>query len=120
MAPKFPEHGMKLIETGRAYCALCGEVIRPHEDALMTPDFLANESDPLWRFNDAPMHRPCFLTWDGRKVLVARYNRLAHRGLVRDDWYPHMTAEGRIVQRQIGRPDGWIRGAVDYGTSDST
>ena len=50
---------------GRAHCALCGEAIRPQEDALVTPDFLADESDPLWRFADAPMHRACFLVWTG-------------------------------------------------------
>ena len=36
-------------------CALCGDVIRPQDDALITPDFLADDTDPLWRFADAPM-----------------------------------------------------------------
>jgi len=35
-------------------CALCGDVIRPQDDALITPDFLADDTDPLWRFTDAP------------------------------------------------------------------
>jgi hypothetical protein len=68
---------MQRIEAGRAHCALCREVIRPDEDAFITPDFLADESDPFWRFADAPMHRACFLVWDRRKAFVARYNRAA-------------------------------------------
>jgi hypothetical protein len=39
---------MERIEGGRAHCALCGEGIRPGEDALLTPDFLADEADPFW------------------------------------------------------------------------
>src|SRR3954464_1110254 len=52
---------MDRITRGAAYCALCGVAIRPGEDALVTPDFLADAADPLWRFTDAAMHRACFL-----------------------------------------------------------
>jgi hypothetical protein len=60
-----------------AYCALCGEAIRLGDDALQTPDFLANETDPFWRSSDATIHCPCFLVWDQRKAFVTRYNRAA-------------------------------------------
>jgi hypothetical protein len=91
--------GRERIEAGRAYCALCGEVIRPGDDALVTPDFLADEADPFWRFGDAPMHRACFLVWDRRKAFVARYNRLARRWVASDGSHPRMTSEGEIVRR---------------------
>jgi len=88
---------MERIEAGRAYCALCSEVIRPDDDALVTPDFLADETDALWRFSDVAMHRACFLVWDRRKQFVAHYNRLAQRWLGPDGSHPHMTSEGEVV-----------------------
>jgi len=100
--------GMERIAGGRAHCALCGEAIRPGEDALVTPDFIASESNPLWRFADAPMHRACFLVWDRRKSFIAAYNRLAQRMLAPDGSRPLMTGEGEIVRRAGGsrRPGG--------------
>jgi hypothetical protein len=90
---------MERIRAGQAHCALCGEVIRPHDDALITPDFLADETDPLWRFSDAAMHRACFLVWDRRKTFVARYNRIARLLLAADGSYLHLTGEGELVPR---------------------
>jgi hypothetical protein len=86
------------IETGRAYCALCGDVIRPDEDALVTPDFLADDADPFWRFSDAAMHRACFVVWDRRKAFIARYNRAARQLVAADGSHPRMTGEGDIVR----------------------
>jgi hypothetical protein len=87
------------VAEGRAHCALCGYAIRPDDDALVTPDFLADESDPFWRFADAAMHRACFLVWDRRKAFVAHHNRLARRWAGPDGSYPFMTSEGEIVTR---------------------
>lgn len=96
--------GLERIAGGRAHCALCGEAIRPSEDALVTPDFIANDSDPLWRFADAPMHRACFLVWDRRKEFIARFNRLARRMLAREGSHPLMTSEGGIIRRARRSP----------------
>jgi hypothetical protein len=95
---------MERIRAGQAHCALCGEVIRPHDDALITPDFLADETDPLWRFSDAAMHRACFLVWDRRKTFVARYNRIALRLVAPDGSYLHLTSEGELVRRSAPGP----------------
>lgn len=103
------------IAAGRAYCALCGEVIRPGDDAFVTPDFLADEADPLWRFADAPMHRACFRVWDRRKTFVARYNRLARAWMTAEGTYPRMTSEGLIV-REAGRARS-SRGGSSRGRS---
>lgn len=92
---------MERIEAGRAHCALCGEVIRPGEDAMVTPDFLADEADPLWRFADAAMHRACFLVWDRRKAFIARYNQVARRLAATGGSYPRMTSEGDIVHEPM-------------------
>ncbi|MGH7508933.1 MAG: hypothetical protein ACREMZ_05640 [Gemmatimonadales bacterium] len=96
--------GMERIEAGQAHCAVCGEVIRPGEEAFVTPDFLADEADPFWRFADAPMHRACFLVWDRRKAFVARYNRAARLLVAPDGSRPRMTSEGEIVRQWGGSP----------------
>jgi hypothetical protein len=93
---------MEKIEAGRAYCALCGEAIRPGEDALSTPDFLADDADPFWRFAAATMHRACFLVWDLRKAFVARFNRAARSWVAPDGSHPRMTSEGEIVRQRDG------------------
>ena len=92
---------MERIAGGRAHCALCGEAIRPGEDALVTPDFIANEADTFWRFADAPMHRACFLVWERRKAFIARYNRLARRMLAQDGAHPRMTSEGELDRKSV-------------------
>lgn len=91
---------MDRIATGGAYCVLCGEAIRPDEEALVTPDFIADEADPFWRFSDASMHHACFVVWDRRRAFIARYNRLARRWLAPDGTHPQMTSEGAIVRRR--------------------
>lgn len=88
---------MDRISAGRAHCALCGEAIRSGEDAWATPDFLADDDDPFWRFADAAMHRACFLVWDRRKAFVARFNRAARSWVGPDGSHPRMTSEGEIV-----------------------
>jgi hypothetical protein len=92
------------IARGAAYCALCGAAIRPEEDAFITPDFMADVTDPLWRFADAPMHRACFLIWDRRKIFIARYNAVGRRLVAADGSYPHLTSEGELVRRRGGLP----------------
>ncbi len=87
------------LRAGGARCAICGEPMRPDEDAVVTPDFLADESDPFWRFSDAAMHRACFAVWDRRKAFVARFNAVARRLVADGGPRPFMTAEGDVILR---------------------
>jgi hypothetical protein len=61
----------------RQCCPLCREPIIDTDEPVVIPDFLADDADPMWPFTDAHYHRACFLHWDGRKALVARFNALA-------------------------------------------
>lgn len=92
---------MRRVRTGTATCALCQEALPCDADAIATPDFLADESDPFYRFSDATMHRACFLVWDRRKAFIAYYNRTARRLVADDGTYLRMTSEGDLV-RQAG------------------
>jgi len=87
-------------------CPLCNETIRPDEDLVVIPDFLADENDPFWRCSDAAMHRACFVVWEQRKTFIARFNQVARRYRSEDGTYQHMTAEGDIVLRTGGAPGG--------------
>lgn len=82
-----------------ARCVLCGDAVRLGEDAFVTPDFVADEQDPMWRYSDAVVHRACFFVWDRRKVFVARFNRLAQGLAAPDGTRPFLTSEGRLVRR---------------------
>ena len=92
------------VRAGSAHCALCGATIRRGEEALVTPDFLADEADPLWRFSDVAMHQACFLVWDRRKAFVARFNAVARQMRGSDGSYPHMTSEGEVVRQGGHQP----------------
>ncbi|MCC7422434.1 MAG: hypothetical protein IT428_19310 [Planctomycetaceae bacterium] len=90
---------MALIFLGQSCCAICGDVITPVDEIVATSHFIADPTDHLWRFSDAPMHRPCFLAWELRAEFVARFNTTA-RGLVfANGTYHEMQPEGAILVR---------------------
>lgn len=91
---------MDRTRDGAATCTLCGRAIARDDDAIVTPDFIADADDPFYRFADAALHRACFLLWEGRKAFVARYNALARHLATADGSYPHLTSEGEIVVRR--------------------
>ena len=93
---------LRRIAPGAALCALCHQPVRPDDAVVVTPDFLADDSDPLWRFADAVLHRSCFFLWDRRRAFIARYNRVARHLVAGDGSYPHMTGDGEIVRRFFG------------------
>jgi len=92
------------VKAGTATCALCHEAIRPDADVVLSPDFIAEDSDPLFCFSNAAIHRACFAVWGSRKTFVLRFNRVAAQLRYDDGTYLHMTAEGDLVRRRGGRP----------------
>ena len=67
---------MALIFRGRSLCSICHEVIN-HDDAIVaTTHFIADRSDPLWRFSDSGMHVACYESWDHRDGFAARYEAI--------------------------------------------
>ncbi len=98
---------MQRVRAGTAVCALCHQALSPDADAVVTPDFLANEADPFFRFSDAAMHRACFAVWDQRKLFIAHFNRVARTFVAEDGAYLQMSGEGELVQHQgTGPPRG--------------
>jgi hypothetical protein len=91
---------MHRVRAGTAICVLCHQALRPDAEAVVTPDFLADEADPFFPFSDATMHQACFAVWDRRKAFVAYFNRVARRFVAEDGAYLQMSGEGKLVQRQ--------------------
>jgi len=88
---------MQRVRAGTAICALCHEALSPAGDAVVTPDFLADEADPFYQFSDATMHRACFVVWDRRKLFIAHLNRIVRRLVADDGTHLRMTSEGDLV-----------------------
>jgi hypothetical protein len=65
---------MALFDPGFSTCALCGRVLNEDDDLVATSHFITDETDPLWRYSDALMHRACFLVWESRQDFVDKYN----------------------------------------------
>ena len=87
---------MALIDLGHTKCPLCGAVIETEDDLVATSHFIATQSDPLWQFSDAAMHRRCFMSWELRQQFVARYNQIVGARTWGDGTYHHMTDNGDI------------------------
>ncbi|MDP1797859.1 MAG: hypothetical protein Q8K78_10270 [Planctomycetaceae bacterium] len=58
-----------------APCSLCDEPIRVGDDTVATTYFIGDHSDPLYRYSDSVMHRPCFDCWEFRDEFVRRYRK---------------------------------------------
>ncbi|HYL28885.1 MAG TPA: hypothetical protein VEU27_03070 [Gemmatimonadales bacterium] len=95
---------MTKISAGSAICALCHEALRPDEDAVVTPDFLADDTDAFYPYSDAAMHRACLVVWDRRKAFIAHFNRIAERFTAEGGSRVQMTSEGDLVERHDGPP----------------
>jgi hypothetical protein len=70
-----PEHwgGMEVIR-GTSKCAICHRVIAERDDIVATTRFISDESHPLWRFSQEPLHIGCFQTWEKRSDFVDKYS----------------------------------------------
>ena len=79
-----------MIFRGKTQCSICGEVLADGDDIIGTSHFIADPDDPLWRFSDSGMHRPCFVGWPLRDAFISRYNDVVGR-------HQRMTDDGSIV-----------------------
>jgi hypothetical protein len=65
---------MAIILEGLSKCAICDGVITSMRSCVVTPAFVESKADPLWQFNDAPIHRECFANWNNRAEFVRAFN----------------------------------------------
>jgi hypothetical protein len=89
-----------IVLSGETECSICSKVIIDGDDIVATSHFIADESDPLWRFSDSAMHRSCFLGWDQRAEFVAKFNRTVEGTTFGDGTYHHMESDGAVAVRK--------------------
>ena len=93
---------MALIIRGATRCPLCEAAIGEGDDIVATSHFVLDESDPLWRFSDAAMHRFCFLRWPLREAFISRYNETVGPITWGDGTSHDMQPDGTISSRRRG------------------
>src|SRR6266536_835302 len=96
---------MQRVRAGTAICALCHQAISTDADAVVTPDFLANDADPFFRFSDATVHRACFVVWYRRKAFIAHFIRVARSIDAARKAYKALGAELKALYLVMGRYD---------------
>jgi hypothetical protein len=62
-----------LLAWGVSRCSICRELLIQGQAIVATTHFIADESDPLYRFSDTGMHAECFAGWEHRAEFAARY-----------------------------------------------
>lgn len=93
---------MALIFYGKSKCPLCEAVLQEGDDIVATSHFIGDESDQLWRYSDAGMHRACFWRWPLRESFVSRYNATIGAITWGNGTYHDMQPDGTIVSKRRG------------------
>ena len=88
---------MALIFRNRTKCAICGFVIADGDRVVATSHFIADDTDPLWKFSDAGMHYDCFQRWKHRREFVRKYNQSLGRITWGDGCRREMQTDGSIA-----------------------
>jgi hypothetical protein len=65
---------MALILLGKTTCAICGVVLNDGDDIFATSGGVMQTNDPLWKYQDAGMHRHCFRNWPQRESFRQKFN----------------------------------------------
>lgn len=86
-----------VLVLGTTQCSLCGKVLAAGEEVVGTTHFIADETDPLWRYSDSAMHRGCFLAWEHRAAFVAKYNATVGQVVWGNGTRHRMELDGTII-----------------------
>jgi hypothetical protein len=93
---------MALIFAGESRCPICGEVINQDDEIVATSHFIGDDTDPLWRFSDAAIHRHCFLAWECREEFIERFNAEVGSITFANGTFHEMRSDGSVVSKQRG------------------
>jgi hypothetical protein len=65
-----------IIIRGSSRCAVCDQVIQKSDQVIGLPHFVADESNPHWRYTDSGFHPSCWADLPERKTIEGRINAL--------------------------------------------
>lgn len=58
---------------------LCGDILKAGDPIGATTAFIADHSDPFWKYSDAAFHVQCFENWEHRKEFETKYAEAKQR-----------------------------------------
>lgn len=65
---------MVLVLLGKTECPLCGAILETGDELVAASGAVVGEGDPLAPYQDAAMHRTCFLKWPLRIRFIQTFN----------------------------------------------
>ena len=87
---------MALILRGQSTCSICSNDLNEGDEIVATTHFIADPTDPLWRFSDSGMHKSCFLEWEHRQEFIRKFNNTRGTMTFGNGNYYHMEEAGSI------------------------
>jgi hypothetical protein len=57
---------MAIIFTGKSQCAVCGKILREHDEIISLPP-ISDTTNPLYKYFDTGFHKSCFKHWDKKE-----------------------------------------------------
>lgn len=97
---------MSVINEGSTRCSLCSRLLNPAEEITAFGHFIADQSDPLWRFSDSAMHRSCFVAWPKKEEFRARQNADYRRVVYPDQTIFRLEEYGDLIKVPVAR--SWL------------
>jgi hypothetical protein len=84
-----------LVIRGSTPCALCEAILKDGDDIIGTSGRPLQPDHPLWRYQDAGMHRACFENWPLRDSFRRAFNEYDGPWFMREDG--SLEERGRAV-----------------------
>ena len=72
---------MALLFPGVSRCPICKNVIDEGQEHVATSGSVVSAGHPLWEYQDATIHKPCFLSWPLRQNFIDAFNEYSERYL---------------------------------------
>jgi hypothetical protein len=88
---------MALVLLGKTECPLCGVVLKEGEEYIATSGGVVGKEDPLAPYQDAAMHRNCFLSWPLRESFIRKFNEYCEQHL---RGMRFMREDGSVEERE--------------------
>jgi hypothetical protein len=70
---------MALIFRGKSACSICGRILMDGDEIRGFPAFIADRSDPLWKYSDSAVHASCYEKWEHRTEFELKYTEAVER-----------------------------------------
>ncbi|HVU99312.1 MAG TPA: hypothetical protein VHE34_29020 [Puia sp.] len=81
---------MALIFLDKSECALCGKVLKEHDEIVALPA-ASDTANPLYKYFDQGFHKSCFELWDKKEEVQAILQK-QKEDFEKSDYYKEMSS----------------------------